>query len=123
MTEKGMITDRTVNESEAAQNVDGKVMLVNLFTPKNGQVQAFIDAQTAEYVRLRGQISGWIGNRLGRTVDETGQIVNVAVFDSIDSYNAWRNSDLFAEHVDIIRPFVENSAPGMYEILYSAGEI
>jgi heme-degrading monooxygenase HmoA len=118
-----MVVDRTSNLGDAAKAVDGVVMLVNLFTPKDGMEQAFIDAQTAEYVRLKGKVEGWIGNRLGRAVDGNGQHVNVAMFDSMTNYNAWRDSALFAEHLEIIRPFVEKSAPGMYELLYSAGDL
>jgi heme-degrading monooxygenase HmoA len=123
MSNDPMVTDRTSNQSSDALSVAGAVMLVNLFTPKPGQEQAFIDAQTAEYVRLKGKVEGWIGNRLGRAVDGNGQLVNVAMFDSMANYNAWRESALFAEHLEIIRPFVEKSAPGMYELLYSAGDM
>jgi heme-degrading monooxygenase HmoA len=118
-----MVTDRTTNQSADALAINGSVMLVNLFTPKPGQEQAFIDVQTGEYVRLKGKVEGWIGNRLGRAVDGNGQLVNVAMFDSMTNYNAWRESALFAEHLEIIRPFVEKSAPGMYELLYSAGDL
>lgn len=118
-----MVTDRTSNKSETARNVQGFVMLVNLFTPKLGMQKAFIEAQTGEYIRLKGKVKGWIGNRLGRAVDDSGQLVNVAMFDSMSNYNAWRESALFAEHLDVIRPFVEKSAPGMYELLYSAGDL
>ncbi len=120
MSEDPLITDRTDNAIESAVSVSGSVMLVNLFTPKPGMERAFIEAQSAEYVRLKGKVEGWIGNRLGRAIDGNGQLVNVAVFDGIASYNAWRESTLFAEHLGIIRPFIENSAPGIYEILYEA---
>jgi heme-degrading monooxygenase HmoA len=123
MTAETMISDRTDNQGTMAARVVGSVLLVNLFTPKAGMSNAFIEAQTGEYVRLKGKVKGWIGNRLGRTVDGSGQLVNVALFDSMDNYNAWRSSQLFADHVDVIKPFVEKSAPGMYELLYSAGEI
>lgn len=123
MSHDPMITDRTDNSSTDAMQVAGRVLLVNLFTPKAGMTDHFIAAQTGEYVRLKGQVSGWVGNRLGRAVDGSGQLVNVALFDSMESYNVWRESKLFADHLDIIRPFVEKSAPGMYELLYSAGEL
>ncbi len=123
MNKDSLVSDRTANESGAASSIDGQAMLVNLFTPKAGMEQAFIDAQTAEYVRLKGKVVGWIGNRLGRAVDNSGQLVNVALFDNMTNYNAWRQSELFAEHLEIIRPFIEKSAPGMYELLYSAGEM
>ena len=123
MAQDPVVVDRTSNTGDAARNVDGFVMLVNLFTPKPGMVDDFIAAQTGEYVRLNGQVEGWIGNRLGRAVDGSGQLVNVALFNSMENYNAWRESKLFADHLDIIRPYVEKSAPGMYELLYSAGDL
>jgi heme-degrading monooxygenase HmoA len=122
VTDDTLISDRTDNYGSAAGNISGHVLLINLFTPKDGQENAFIEAQTGEYRRLLGKVEGWIGNRLGRSVDGK-HLVNVAVFDSLANYNAWRESDLFTEHLDIIRPFVEKSSPGMYEILYSAGDI
>lgn len=123
MTNDALIEDRTQNTSEGALAAEGPVMLVNLFTPKPGQEQAFIEAQTGEYVRLRGKVEGWVGNRLGRAVDGSGQLVNVALFESMAYYNAWRESALFAEHLEIIRPYVERSAPGMYSVLYAAGDL
>jgi len=123
MSNDKIIADRTNDSSADAAQVAGQVLLVNLFTPKPGMVDDFIAAQTGEYVRLKGQVKGWIGNRLGRAVDGSGQLVNVALFDSMENYNAWRDSKLFADHLDVIRPFVEKSAPGMYELLYSAGDL
>lgn len=123
MSQEPIVTDRTENSNADAMTVAGQVLLVNLFTPKAGMADAFIAAQTGEYVRLKGQIKGWVGNRLGRTVDGSDQLVNVALFDSMENYNAWRDSQLFADHLEVIRPFVEKSAPGMYELLYSAGDL
>lgn len=123
MSNDPIIADRTDNAGESAAQIAGQVLLVNLFTPKAGMADDFIEAQTGEYVRLKGQVKGWIGNRLGRTVDGSDQLVNVALFDSMENYNAWRDSKLFADHLEIIRPFVEKSAPGMYELLYSAGDL
>lgn len=115
-----MIEDQTQNYSDGAQATSGHVMLVNIFTPKLGQVDSFIAAQTAEYKRL--EVDGWIGNRLGRAVDGT-KLVNVAVFESLAKYNAWRESDQFVDHLEVIKPFVEQAAPGMYEIIYSSGRM
>lgn len=123
MSHERIVIDRTDNHNTDAMVVAGQVLLINLFTPKPGMVDDFIAAQTGEYVRLNGQVKGWIGNRLGRAVDGSGQLVNVALFDGMESYNAWRESQLFADHLDIIRPFVEKAAPGMYELLYSAGDL
>jgi heme-degrading monooxygenase HmoA len=117
-----MITDRTDNYSATAKSNKGQVMLVNLFTPKEHMVEQFIAAQTGEYVRLKGLVKGWIGNKLGRAVDGN-QLVNVAIFDNIENYNEWRQSQLFAEHLDVIKPFVANASPGMYQVIYSASDL
>ena len=122
MANQSMISDRTDNLGGAASSVSGPVLLVNLFTARPGMEADFIAAQTGEYVRLKGLVEGWIGNRLGRAVDGSG-LVNIALFDSMANYNAWRASRLFADHLEIIKPFVEKSAPGMYELLYSAGDL
>lgn len=111
-----MIEDR----SEWKSGGEGPVILINLFTPKPGQLEAFISAQTGEYRRLQGKVAGWKGNRLHRSLDGK-TAVNYAVFQSLDAYKAWRESALFAEHVEVIRPFVEKSEPGLYEPLYEAG--
>lgn len=117
------IKDRTANEGDAERTVEGPVMLVNLFTPKPGMTDEFVRVQSAEYVRLRGQVEGHLGNRLGKAVDGSEQLVNVALFDSLENYNKWRASALFADHMDIIRPLIEKAAPGMYTVVYKFGDV
>lgn len=117
------ISDRTANQDERALAANGPVMLVNLFTPKPGMADEFVRVQSAEYVRLRGQVEGYLGNRLGKAVDGSDQLVNVALFDTIENYNNWRASVLFVEHMDVIRPLIEKAAPGMYSVAYSFGTV
>lgn len=107
------------DQTETNGNPSGPVVLINIFTPKNGDLDAFVAAQLGEYERQRGVASGWIGNTLCRAVDET-TAVNVAVFRSLPDYRAWRDSKDFAEHLEIIRPFVESSRPGMYFPVYGS---
>jgi heme-degrading monooxygenase HmoA len=117
-----LVSDQTDNYAASARMVSGPVMLVNLFTPKDGMANAFVEAQTGEYRRLKGKVDGWVGNRLGRAVDGS-RFVNLAVFESLAKYNAWRESTEFAAHLDIIRPYIAEAAPGIYEVIYQAGEI
>lgn len=100
----------------------GKVVLINKFTAKPGMLDKFAAAQMAEYKRLLGKVEGWQGNRLIKALDGKNAI-NIAVFDNMEFYNKWRNSKLFKDHVEIIKPFIEKSEPGMYEILYEAGTL
>ena len=121
MSSDTFISDQT-NFRTSGKDYDGPVMLVNIFTPKAGQMQNFLDAQTSEYKRLLGTVKGWIGNRLGVSLDGD-KAVNVAVFQSREAYEAWRDSDAFAEHLEVIKPFVAEAAPGIYQPLYAAGDI
>jgi antibiotic biosynthesis monooxygenase (ABM) superfamily enzyme len=102
--------------------VKGKVVLVNTFTAKPGQLDKFIEVQTSEYQKLLGKVEGWQGNRLIRAIDGKNA-VNVAVFDNIENYNKWRNSKLFADHLKVVKPYIEKSEPGIYQILYDAGTL
>lgn len=113
-----MIYDQT----QLPTHHEGTVVLVNIFTPKPGQMQNFIAAQTSEYRRLLGKVTGWRGNRLHLALDGM-TAVNYAVFDTLQSYQNWRSSDLFTEHVAMISPFVERSEPGLYQPIYGAGTI
>ncbi|MGF1550882.1 MAG: antibiotic biosynthesis monooxygenase family protein [Paracoccaceae bacterium] len=107
------------DEASVGVETEGEIVLVNVFTPKDGQVDAFVEAQTAEYERLRGSVPGWRGNTLYRSLDGT-TAVNVARFASQADYRAWRDSDVFAGHMERIAPLVETAAPGLYREVYDA---
>lgn len=95
------------------------VVLVNVFMPKPGQTDNFIRAQTDEYLRLRGQVEGALGNRLLRALD--GQrVVNIAYFASVPLYDAWRTSPLFANHLERIRHLVDAVDPALYTRVYES---
>lgn len=97
----------------------GAVVLVNIFTPKAGRTDDFIKAQTAEYVRLRGQVEGALGNRLLKAIDGR-RVVNIAYFASVELYDAWRASALFADHLDRIRDLVDVVDPALYRPAYES---
>jgi heme-degrading monooxygenase HmoA len=97
----------------------GAVVLVNVFTPKAGRTDDFIRAQTAEYIRLAEQVEGALGNRLLRALDGA-RVVNIAYFASVELYEAWRASALFADHLDRIRDLVEHVDPALYSPVYES---
>jgi heme-degrading monooxygenase HmoA len=107
------IADQTV----LPEDLKGPVVLVNTFTAKPGQLEAFIQAQKNEYMRLKGSVPGWLGNRLLRALDGKNA-VNVATFASLDDYKRWRASEEFSKHGEIIKPYIEQAAPGLYEVVY-----
>lgn len=116
-------TESVVNDqTDLSIQHKGKVVLINKFTAKPGQLDKFIAAQTNEYKRLLGKVDGWQGNRLVKALDGKNAI-NIAVFENMKSYTKWRDSQMFKDHVEVIKPFIEKSEPGMYEVLYDAGKL
>lgn len=97
----------------------GAVVLVNVFTPKPGQTDDFIAAQTAEYLRLKGQVEGALGNRLLRALDGA-RVVNIAYFASVALYDAWIASELFADHLERIRDLVAKVEPELFSPVYES---
>lgn len=97
----------------------GAVILVNVFTPSPGMTDAFIDAQMAEYRRLKGLVEGARGNRLLRSLDGK-KVVNIAYFESVGLYDAWIASDLFADHLSRIRHLVEKVEPARFNVAYES---
>lgn len=97
----------------------GAVVLVNAFTPRPGRTDDFIHAQTAEYRRLAGQVEGALGNRLLRALDGK-RVINIAYFASVELYDAWIGSALFADHLERIRDLVEAVDPALYSPVYES---
>lgn len=97
----------------------GSVILVNVFTPHPEKTDAFIEAQTAEYLRLKGLVKGARGNRLLRSLDGK-RIVNIAYFESVELYDAWIASNLFADHLSRIKHLVEKVEPALFDVAYES---
>jgi antibiotic biosynthesis monooxygenase (ABM) superfamily enzyme len=93
----------------------GLVTLINVITVKPRMQAAFLDVQKKEFARLAGKIPGSVTANLHRSLDGT-RVVNYAQFTSAAAFEAWKNSPEFAEHVAIIRPYVEGSAAALYEV-------
>ncbi len=109
-----------VDQTDLSVNHNGRVVLINQFTANPGALDQFIAIQKSEYVALRGKVKGFIANRLHRAVDGKSA-VNIAIFDSLENYKAWRESELFRKHVEVIQPYIAKSEPGIYEIVYEGG--
>jgi antibiotic biosynthesis monooxygenase len=89
------------------------VTLINVFTTKPGSQQAFVTAQTGEYKRLRGQITGSLAANLHRGLSGV-KAANYALFRSLEDLSAWQQSDLMKGHMPIILPYVERAHPAVY---------
>lgn len=108
-----------IDQTNLTVQHNGQVILVNKFTPKPGKLDEFVSTQIGEYKSLTGKVKGFISNQLLKSVD--GKFaVNVAIFEDLETYNSWRTSKLFADHLDVIKHLIEKSEPGMYEVVYDS---
>ena len=97
------------------------VIVINVFTPKPGQMDAFIQTQAEGLAQLRNRIPGWRGTRLYRALDER-TVAAVSTFASADEYHAWMASALFDEHRKKVAPLIERAGPQLYRLVHEAGE-
>ncbi|MFM2411011.1 MAG: hypothetical protein RL481_1839 [Pseudomonadota bacterium] len=111
------MSDPIQKSTDTSFETEGPVVLVNVFTPANGDVQAFIDVQISEYKNLRGKVAGWIGNTFCRSIDGA-KAINIAVFENREKYHEWRYSEYFREHIEVIKPLIEKAEPYIVQPIY-----
>lgn len=102
-------------------NPTGPIVVINVFTPKSGQMDAFVATQTEGLAQLRDLIPGWRGTRLYRALDDRTAAV-VSTFSSAEEYQAWMASGLFDEHRKKVAPLIERAGPQLYSLVHEAGE-
>ncbi|WP_028007785.1 antibiotic biosynthesis monooxygenase family protein [Solimonas flava] len=97
-------------------------IVVNTFTLKRGQLDAFIAAQRDGLLAMRGRIDGLLGSRLHRAL-ERDQALLVSVFASRAAFERFRDGELFAAHRARLAPFIERTEPVFYAPAYAAGSV
>jgi len=102
-------------------NPTGPVVVINVFTPKSGQMDGFVKTQTEGLAELRDRIPGWRGTRMYRALDDRSAAL-VTTFASEAEYRAWMASDLFNEHRNKVAPLIERAGPQLYRLIHEAGE-
>ena len=111
------------NETEQpAVRGDRTVTVLNIFTPKPGWLDAFVEVQRTSLPRLARNIQGFRGSRLFRALDGTTAAM-ISVFDSPEDLKRWTASEPFAAHREKLSTMIERTAPGVYELVYEGGSI
>jgi heme-degrading monooxygenase HmoA len=98
------------------------VTVLNIFTPKPGWLDAFVEVQRTSLPSLARNIRGFRGSRLFRAVDGTTAAM-ISVFDSPEDLKRWMASKPFAAHREKLSTMIDRTAPGIYEVVYEAGSI
>lgn len=96
------------------------LVVVNVFTPKPGQLDAFMEVQRSGLQAFRGRIPGLRGGRLLRGHDDATAML-ISMFESRQALEAWLGSPLFKAHVQKLSPLLESTAPRTYELVYENG--
>jgi len=118
-------SNRETNHNETTQPataVPRTVTVLNIFTPKPGWLDAFIEVQRASLPRLARNIQGFRGSRLFRALDGTTAAM-ISVFDSPEDLKRWTASEPFVTHREKLATMIDRTAPGVYEVVYEAGSI
>jgi heme-degrading monooxygenase HmoA len=97
------------------------VAAINIFTPKPGQMDAFVAAQIeALQTTLRDRIPGWRGTRMYRALDDSSAAL-VSTFASVEEYRMWMASELFDQHRKKVAPLIERAGPQLYRLVHETG--
>ncbi len=107
---------------QPAVTADRTVTVLNIFTPKPGWLDAFVEVQRTSLPRLAQNIQGFRGSRLFRALDGTTAAM-ISVFDSPEDFKRWTASEAFIAHRGKIGTMIERTSPGVYELVYEAGSI
>ena len=100
----------------------GPIAILNVFTPKPGWLDAFVEVQRASLPGLGRQAPGFRGCRLYRAVDGSTAAM-LSVFNSHEDFRRWTASEPFLAHREKLSTMIERAAPGTYEVVYESGSI
>lgn len=88
---------------------------INVFTPKPGMMETFIQTQLAGLPSL-GDIPGSKGSRLYRAQDDKAAIL-IAFFESKEAHARFSESPAFLQHRQNLLPLLEGTSPGYYTLV------
>lgn len=97
-------------------------VVVTVFTPKEGQIDALVETHVDGLRNRVGPIGGLRGGKLLRAADGSRAVL-VSAFESLADYRQWVGSAEFAAQRERVRPFVEKAEPGVFEVAYESGVI
>jgi heme-degrading monooxygenase HmoA len=87
-----------------------------VWTPKEGEEEAFVDAWT-EFARWLTTMPGAGTARLTRTLSEPRRYLSFAPWESAEAMHAWRNAPDFPGRLAAVREHVAEFIPSEYELV------
>jgi heme-degrading monooxygenase HmoA len=95
---------------------------INVFTPKAGKLDEFLNIQVEGLPSLRKGFPASRGGRLYRAEDGSKAVL-LSVFDDAEAAHQFSTSDAFLAHRAKLAPLLERAEPTRYELVYEAGEV
>jgi heme-degrading monooxygenase HmoA len=95
----------------------GQLAHINIFTPKPGRMDDFINAQLQGLPTL-GDIPGSQGSLFYRANDDSHAIL-IALFEDEASHRRFMETPAFHRHRERLMPLLEGTRPGFYTLTYS----
>lgn len=98
------------------------VINISVITPKPGCFAEFMELQLAQHQAVRGKVDGLVGGRLFRSRQDR-DVVLVTMFESEEAALRFARDERFTSHLGRVRPLLERSVPGAYEVAYEVGSL
>jgi quinol monooxygenase YgiN len=94
----------------------GQLAHINIFTPKPGMMDEFINAQLQGLPTL-GDIPGSRGSLFYRARDDSHAIL-IGLFEDEASHRRFMETQAFQRHRERLMPLLEGTRPGFYTLTY-----
>jgi heme-degrading monooxygenase HmoA len=95
---------------------DTHILQVTVFTPHEGELGEFIRRQLEGLPKF-GDIPGWRGTKLYRSVDDKTAVL-ISRWDTVADQQRLGETELFAAHRATLLPLLETASSGSYELIY-----
>ncbi|HTK35792.1 MAG TPA: antibiotic biosynthesis monooxygenase [Caulobacteraceae bacterium] len=95
---------------------DTHVLQVTVFTPHEGQLDAFVRRQLEGLAKF-GDIPGSRGSRFYRSLDNRTAVL-ISSWDSTEDVQRFGQTELFAAHRATLLSLLESASSGAYELVY-----
>ncbi|MEQ8288075.1 antibiotic biosynthesis monooxygenase [Thalassospira sp.] len=99
-----------------------EIVTISQVRPKPGQLESFVEIQTAFQQNVASEIDGLIGGRL-LIAEDRQSLVIMARFRSNADLEKWTHSARFGQHMARVRPMLEPPSPGRFHVLYQSGTV
>jgi len=95
----------------------GQLAHINIFTPKPGMMDDFINAQL-QGLPTFGEIPGSRGSLFYRAKDDS-HVILISLFEDEAAHRRFMDTPAFHHHRQRLMPLLEGTKPGYYTLTYS----